>query len=119
MKATQAYISENKERFVSELIDLLKIPSVSADPSFAGDVQKTAEMVAARLKEAGADNIEVCATAGYPIVYGDKIIDADLPTILVYGHYDVQPADPVELWTSPAFEPVIKNGNSPRWGNFR
>ncbi len=108
MKGTQTYISENKERFVSELLDLLKIPSVSADPSFAGDVVKTAEMVAARLKEAGAENIEVCKTAGYPIVYGDRIFDSSLPTILVYGHYDVQPADPIDLWTSPAFEPVIK-----------
>ena len=108
MKGTQTYISENKDRFVSELIDLLKIPSVSADPSFAGDVVKTAEMVASRLKEAGAENVEVCETAGYPIVYGDRIFDSSLPTILVYGHYDVQPADPIDLWTSPAFEPVIK-----------
>jgi len=108
MKGTQAYISDNKERFVSELIDLLKLPSVSADPSFAGDVVKTAEMVASRLKEAGAENIEVCETAGYPIVYGDRIFDSSLPTILVYGHYDVQPADPINLWTNPAFEPVIK-----------
>jgi len=108
MKGTQTYISENKDRFVSELIDLLKIPSVSADPSFAGDVVKPAEMVASRLKEAGAENVEVCETAGYPIVYGDRIFDSSLPTILVYGHYDVQPADPIDLWTSPAFEPVIK-----------
>ena len=108
MKGTQTYISENKDRFVSELIDLLKIPSVSADPSFSGDVVKTAEMVASRLKEAGAENVEVCETAGYPIVYGDRIFDSSLPTVLVYGHYDVQPADPIDLWTSPAFEPVIK-----------
>ena len=108
MKGTQTYISENKDRFVSELIDLLKIPSVSADPSFAGDVVRTAEIVASRLTEAGAENVEVCATAGYPIVYGDRIFDASLPTVLVYGHYDVQPADPIDLWTSPAFEPVIK-----------
>ncbi|MBL1279504.1 MAG: dipeptidase [Fluviicola sp.] len=108
MEATQKYISENKQRFVDELIDLLKIPSVSADPSFSKDVFATAEMVAHRLKEAGAENIEVCETAGYPIVYGDKMIDASLPTVLVYGHYDVQPADPIDLWDSPAFEPVIK-----------
>ena len=108
MEATQKYISENKQKFVDELIDLLRIPSISADPSYAGDVQKTAETVASRLKEAGAENIEVCETAGYPIVYADKIIDANLPTILVYGHYDVQPADPIDLWESSAFEPVIK-----------
>ena len=108
MEATQKYISENKKRFVDELIDLLKIPSVSANPNYAKDVKKTAEMVALRLKEAGAENIEVCETAGHPIVYADKIINAELPTVLVYGHYDVQPADPIGLWDSPAFEPVIK-----------
>ncbi|MBL4862486.1 MAG: dipeptidase [Crocinitomicaceae bacterium] len=108
MNATQAYIQENKERFLNELMDLLKIPSVSADPSFSKDVFNTADEVAMRLKEAGADNVEICETDGYPIVYADKIIDTSLPTVLVYGHYDVQPADPVELWDSPAFEPVIK-----------
>ena len=108
MEATQKYITENKQRFVDELIDLLKIPSISANPDYSNDVNKTAEMVAARLKDAGAENIEVCQTAGYPIVYGDKMIDSSLPTILVYGHYDVQPADPIDLWESPAFEPVIK-----------
>lgn len=102
------YIQANKDRFLNELLDLLKIPSVSADSKFAGDVKKTAEFVADRLKEAGADNVEICATAGHPIVYGEKFVSAELPTILVYGHYDVQPADPVELWHSPPFEPVIK-----------
>ncbi len=108
MEATQAYIAEHKERFLQELIELLKIPSVSADPAYAGDVRKTAEEVAARLKSAGADNVEICETNGYPIVYADKIMSADLPTVLVYGHYDVQPADPIELWTSPPFDPVVK-----------
>lgn len=102
------YIEKNKDRFLEELFDLLRIPSVSADPAFAGDVQKTADFVADSLSKAGADNVEVCATAGYPIVYGEKIVDPNLPTVLVYGHYDVQPADPIELWDSPAFEPVIK-----------
>lgn len=109
MENTQAYINENKQRFLDELIDLLRVPSISADPNYAGDVRKTAEVIANRLNEAGADNIEICETEGYPIVYGDKIIDASLPTVLVYGHYDVQPADPIELWDSPAFEPVVKN----------
>ena len=108
MENTQQYIQDNKDKFLNELLDLLRIPSISADPSYAGDVRKTAEEIAKRLKEAGAENIEVCETKGYPIVYGDKIISADLPTVLVYGHYDVQPADPIELWTSPPFEPVIK-----------
>lgn len=108
MKKTQAVINDNKERFLNELLDLLRVPSVSADPTFAGDVKKTAEVVANRLKEAGADNVEICETDGYPIVYADKIIDASLPTILVYGHYDVQPADPIELWDSPAFDPIVK-----------
>jgi acetylornithine deacetylase/succinyl-diaminopimelate desuccinylase-like protein len=108
MNATQSYIKENKEKFLNELIDLLKIPSVSADPAFSKDVHLTADKVAQFLTEAGADNVEICQTAGYPIVYGEKIIDPALPTVLVYGHYDVQPADPIELWTNPAFEPVIK-----------
>jgi len=108
MNNTQEFISNNKERFLNELIDLLKIPSVSADPSFSNDVNKTADEVAKRLTEAGADNVEICETAGYPIVYADKIIDTSLPTVLVYGHYDVQPADPIDLWDNPAFEPVVK-----------
>ncbi len=104
------YIAENKDRFLDELLDMLRIPSVSADPKFKQDVIRTAEFVRARLEEAGADKVELCETAGYPIVYGEKIIDPSLPTVLVYGHYDVQPADPYELWHSPPFEPVIKDG---------
>ena len=102
------YLETNKDRFLNELLELLRIPSVSADSKYAADVKRTAEFVAEKLKAAGADQVEVCATAGHPIVYGEKIIDPSLPTILVYGHYDVQPADPVELWHSPPFEPVIK-----------
>lgn len=108
MSATQSYIESNKERFLNELLELLRIPSISADPAYAGDVHKTAEALAAQLKTIGMDTVEICQTAGYPIVYGEKIIDPSLPTVLVYGHYDVQPADPIDLWTSPAFEPVIK-----------
>lgn len=106
----KTYIEGNKERFVEELKDLLRIPSVSADPEFKDDVFEAAEYISARLKEAGADHIEICPTAGYPIVYGEKIIDPAKPTVLVYGHYDVQPADPYDLWTSPPFEPVVKEG---------
>ncbi|TFV95844.1 dipeptidase [Algoriphagus kandeliae] len=102
------YIQTHKERFLNELLDLLRIPSVSADPKFKDDVFKAAEFVKESLLKAGADVAEVCETAGYPIVYGEKIVDPNLPTVLVYGHYDVQPADPYELWDSPPFEPVIK-----------
>jgi len=111
MENSQKFISENKERFLNELIDLLKIPSISADPSYKNDVQACAEHLAANLVSIGIDNVEICKTAGHPIVYGDKMVDASLPTILVYGHYDVQPADPLELWTSPPFQPVIKVTN--------
>lgn len=108
MDTQQQYLSENKDRFLNELLDLLRIPSISADSKYAGDVLKAAEFVAERLKEAGADNVEVCPTAGHPIVYGEKIIDANIPTVLVYGHYDVQPPEPLNLWNSPPFEPIIK-----------
>lgn len=106
----KSYLEENKARFLDELVDLLKIQSVSADKNFAGEVFKAADFIADKLKAAGADNVEICPTAGYPVVYGEKIIDASLPTVLVYGHYDVQPADPYELWDSPPFEPVVKDG---------
>ncbi|MEB8328629.1 dipeptidase [Flavobacteriaceae bacterium KMM 6897] len=104
-----AYVSQNKERFINELIQLLKIPSVSADPAYSQDVIDAAASVKTSLLEAGCDTVEICETKGYPIVYGEKIIDPTLPTVLVYGHYDVQPPDPINLWDSPPFEPVIKN----------
>ena len=108
MEHINNYINEHKDRFINELIELLKIPSISADPVYKADVLDCAEAVAKAMKDAGADNIEICETAGYPIVYCEKIIDKNMPTVLVYGHYDVQPADPLELWTSGPFEPVIK-----------
>ncbi|QCX01288.1 dipeptidase [Aggregatimonas sangjinii] len=108
MKNTKEYIATHRNRFIQELIDLLKIPSVSADPAFTQDVLDTAEAVEKALLEAGCDTVEIHETAGYPIVYGEKQIDSSLPTVLVYGHYDVQPADPLELWDSPPYEPVIK-----------
>jgi acetylornithine deacetylase/succinyl-diaminopimelate desuccinylase-like protein len=110
MSTTDTYIESNKQRFLDELLDLLRIPSVSADPKYKADVARCAEAVKARLVEAGADKVEVCPTKGHPIVYGEKIVDAKKPTVLVYGHYDVQPADPLDLWHSPPFEPVIKDG---------
>ncbi|MBU2947718.1 dipeptidase [Zobellia uliginosa] len=108
MQNVQDYISKNKERFLDELIQLLRIPSVSADSAFSQDVIDTSEAVRTALENAGCDTVEICETDGYPIVYGEKIIDPALPTVLVYGHYDVQPADPINLWNSPPFEPVIK-----------
>jgi acetylornithine deacetylase/succinyl-diaminopimelate desuccinylase-like protein len=108
MKNIKSYLQEHQDRFLNELIELLKIPSISADSANKNDVLKTAEAVKVSLEKAGCDLVEICKTEGYPIVYGEKIIDKKLPTILVYGHYDVQPADPLELWTSPPFEPEIK-----------
>jgi len=108
MEKTQQFIGQNKEKFVAELFDLLRIPSVSADPAFQNDVKACAEHLATHFKQIGLDEVAIYPTAGHPIVYAEKIIDSVLPTVLVYGHYDVQPADPLELWHSPAFEPVIK-----------
>ncbi len=108
MDNIKQYVQEHKDRFISELIELLKIPSVSADTVYSQDVFDTAEAVKVSLEKAGVDFAEICDTPGYPIVYAQKIIDPNLPTVLVYGHYDVQPPDPIELWTSPPFEPVIK-----------
>jgi len=107
----EQYIENNQDKFLNELFDLLRIPSISADSAYAADVQRCAEYTAMRLKEAGADNVTLEQTAGNPIVYGDKIIDPNKPTILVYGHYDVQPSVPDELWNTPPFEPTIKDGN--------
>ncbi len=105
----QNYIQQHKDRFLSELLELLRIPSVSADSKYKADVRLAAEFICEKLKSAGADIGEINETAGHPIVYGEKMIDKSLPTILVYGHYDVQPADPLNLWDSPPFEPIVKD----------
>jgi acetylornithine deacetylase/succinyl-diaminopimelate desuccinylase-like protein len=110
MQVWNEYLSGNKQRFLDELLDLLRIPSVSADSKYKGDVARCAEAVKENLLKAGCDEAEICPTDGHPIVYGEKIIDPAAPTVLVYGHYDVQPADPLELWHSGPFEPVIKDG---------
>ena len=109
MEKIKNYIDQNKDRFIAELMDILRIPSVSADSKYKADVLRTAEFVKKSLEAAGADKVELCLTSGHPIVYGEKIIDLTLPTVIVYGHYDVQPPDPMELWDSPPFEPVIKD----------
>lgn len=103
------HFEANKQRYLDELLELLRIPSVSADSRRKGDVRQAAEYIKTKLEQAGADLVELIETPGHPIVYAEKIINAKLPTVLVYGHYDVQPADPLELWDSPPFDPVIKN----------
>ena len=112
MKNLKQYIQENRDRFIDELFEILKIPSISADPKYKEDVLKCAELVKNKLIISGAENVKLCQTDGYPIVYADKIIDKNLPTVLVYGHYDVQPPDPIELWDKPPFEPYIKKTDS-------
>ncbi|QNL48926.1 dipeptidase [Olivibacter sp. SDN3] len=110
MSNIKNYVEANKQRFLDELFELLRFPSVSADPKYKEDVLKTAEYIADKLKTSGADNVEVCPTAGNPIVYGEKIVDPSKPTVLVYGHYDVQPPEPLELWHTPPFEPTVRDG---------
>ena len=108
MSNLSAYLQANRQRQLDELMDLLRIPSVSADPAYAADVRRMAEATADHLRKAGVTTVEIHDTEGHPIVYGEYITDPKAPTVLVYGHYDVQPPDPIELWDSPPFEPVIK-----------
>ena len=108
MDKIKNYIDTNKDRFLDELFELIKIPSVSAQKEHDSDVRKAAELIKNHLLKLSLDNCEICETQGHPIVYGEKIIDKNLPTILVYGHYDVQPVDPIELWDEDPFKPYIK-----------
>jgi acetylornithine deacetylase/succinyl-diaminopimelate desuccinylase-like protein len=110
MKEIAAYINENKDRFIDELFEMIRIPSVSAKDENKNDMLRMAEHLRKSLLDAGADRAEIYPTAGHPVLYAEKIISLDLPTILVYGHYDVQPAEPLELWESPPFEPEIRSG---------
>ena len=109
-KDWKEYQEKNKQRFLDEMLDLLRIPSVSAKSEHKNDMRLCAELVKQRLLDAGADRADVMETDGHPVVYGEKMVDASKPTVLVYGHYDVQPADPMELWQSGPFDPVIKDG---------
>jgi acetylornithine deacetylase/succinyl-diaminopimelate desuccinylase-like protein len=109
-KAWTDYIEKNKDRFLNEMLDLLRIPSVSAKSEHKDDMHRCAELVKQRLLDAGCDRADVMATEGHPVVFGEKIIDPAKPTVLVYGHYDVQPVDPLNLWNSNPFEPTIKDG---------
>ena len=108
MKDINQYLQTNRQQLLDELFDLLRIPSVSADPAFATDVHAAADFIKSEMQKIGLENVSVEETPGYPIVYGEKIINPSLPTVLIYGHYDVQPADPIDLWESDPFEPVIK-----------
>lgn len=110
MEVWKNYQEQNKDRFLDELFDLLRIPSISAKSEHKNDMVKCAERVKQRLLEAGADKVEIYPTDGHPIVYGEKIIDPSKPTVLVYGHYDVQPAEPLDLWKSGPFDPTIRDG---------
>jgi len=107
---TLEYIEQHKTRFLKELFELLKQPSISANPKYKEDVVKTANMVREGLEEIGIEKAQLYETDGYPIVYGEKIIDSNLPTVLIYGHYDVQPPDPLDLWDSEPFNPEIRDG---------
>ncbi|HTF27539.1 MAG TPA: dipeptidase [Flavitalea sp.] len=110
MQAWKDYQQKNKDKFLEELLNLLRIPSISARSENKADMKNCAEAVKKQLLAAGADKVEIYETAGHPVVYGEKITDPSKPTVLVYGHYDVQPADPLELWHSGPFEPIIKDG---------
>ncbi|MCW5851480.1 MAG: dipeptidase [Anaerolineae bacterium] len=110
MPEWESYLQANHARFQAELLDFLRIPSISALPDHAGDVQTAAEWVARRMKASGIENVQVLPTGGHPVVYGDWLHAPGKPTILVYGHFDVQPVDPVNLWTTPPFEPTIRKG---------
>jgi acetylornithine deacetylase/succinyl-diaminopimelate desuccinylase-like protein len=114
METIQNYISANKDRFLSELFDLIRIPSVSAREENKADMMKAANFLKDSILAAGADRAEIYPTDGHPILYGEKIISPGMPTILIYGHYDVQPAEPLELWKTNPFEPEIRDGKI--WG---
>ncbi len=110
MNYIQEYIESNKDRFLQELFELIRIPSISSQTEHKGDMEKAAEYWKKAIREAGADKTEVIPTKGNPVIYGEKIIDPSLPTILIYGHYDVMPVDPVDLWESPPFKPEVRDG---------
>src|SRR5690242_1545276 len=106
----QPWLPEHRDQYQDELLDFLRIPSVSALPAHAADVERAARWVAGRLSQAGIEAVQVLPTGGHPVVYGDWLHAPGKPTLLIYGHFDTQPADPLELWTSPPFEPIIREG---------
>src|SRR5687767_9052434 len=110
MNSWQQYLDDHRSRFLDELLEFLRIPSISALPQHKADVQRAAEWVARRLQAAGLEQVRVMPTDGHPVVYGEWLRAPSKPTILIYGHFDVQPVDPIDLWTSPPFEPAIRDG---------
>lgn len=110
MKAIKDYVEIHKDRFLEELFDLIRIPSISSKAEAKDDMFKTAEYIKDSLLKAGADHAEVKETTGWPVIYGHKMVNDSLPTVLVYGHYDVQPVEPLDLWDSPPFEPEVRDG---------
>src|SRR4051795_9345439 len=110
-QAINSFVQQNEKRLLDELKDFLRIPSISTLPENKSDVDRAAEFVASSLRNAGMEHVEVIPTAGHPLVYADWLHAPGKPTVLMYGHYDVQPADPLELWHTPPFEPTIRNGN--------
>src|ERR1700730_14810071 len=109
--STDAFVQSNQDRFLEELKEFLRIPSISTLPEYRGDIDRAAEFVAGSLRSAGMENIEIIPTAGHPLVYADWLHAPGKPTVLCYGHYDVQPADPLELWHTPPFEPTVRGGD--------
>ncbi|MEM6265372.1 MAG: dipeptidase [Bacteroidota bacterium] len=109
MQAIKAYVSQNQDRFLEEILDFLKIPSISADSAYKADVERAADWLMEKFRALQVDRVEKHPTTGHPIIFAEKLVGEHLPTVLVYGHYDVQPPDPLELWESPPFEPVIKD----------
>ena len=110
MEEIKKYIKENEDRFLEELFELIRIPSISAKSEHKDDMFKATEYIKKSLIDAGADKVEVIPTTGHPVVYGEKLIDPAKPTVLVYGHYDVMPVEPLDLWKSPPFEPEVRDG---------
>ena len=106
----QDYLNTNQTQFEQELMEFLRFPSVSSLPEHAADVRRAGEWVAARLKRAGMENVEILETGHHPVVYADWLHRPGKPTVMIYGHFDTQPVDPVELWESPPFEPTVKDG---------
>src|SRR5512143_2291286 len=110
MTSWENYLIDHRERFIEELLDFLRFPSISAMPAHAGDVQKTAQWVESRMKAAGIESVRVMPTGGHPVVYGEWLHASGKPTLLIYGHFDTQPVDPLDLWNHPPFEPRIQDG---------
>src|SRR5690349_4745659 len=110
MATWKTYLDENQPRFLNELLDFLRIPSIPAASAHAGDVRRAGEWVAARVTAAGLEHVRLMETGGHPVVYADWLHAPDKPTVMIYGHFDVQPVDPLDLWTRPPFEPDVREG---------